>query len=286
MKLDIAVISDIHGNYIALIKVLSIAIKKNISTFIFLGDYVGELAYPQKTMDIIFKMKEKCNCYFIRGNKEDYWLNYHKNGEIGWKENSSTTGCLFYAYKNLRKNDLEFFEELSYVKHVNFDGFPQLTICHGSPDKVNKSIINDDEDTLKMIKKDESDYILCGHTHIQSKIEYENKVVLNPGSAGFSLMDNGKAQFMILHGIEDKWREEFISIDYNKDTVIRELHESGLYDKAPYWCKITECLILNGNVDHNKFLVRAMDLCKKDLGSCIWPNIPEKYWKQAVKDML
>lgn len=68
MKLDIAVISDIHGNYIALKKVLKMAIKRNISTFIFLGDYVGELAYPQKTMDIIFKMKEKYNCYFIRGD--------------------------------------------------------------------------------------------------------------------------------------------------------------------------------------------------------------------------
>ena len=74
--MKIAALSDIHGNYIALQKCIDYALDKGVETFIFLGDYVGELAYPQKTMEIIYSLKEKYNCFFVKGNKEDYWLDY------------------------------------------------------------------------------------------------------------------------------------------------------------------------------------------------------------------
>ena len=63
--MEIAVLSDIHGNYVALEKCIEYALNRNINTFLFLGDYVGELAYPQKTMDILYNLKEKYQCYFL-----------------------------------------------------------------------------------------------------------------------------------------------------------------------------------------------------------------------------
>ena len=52
--MNIAVLSDIHGNYVALQKCIYYVTKIGIDTFIFLGDYVGELAYPQKIMDLLY----------------------------------------------------------------------------------------------------------------------------------------------------------------------------------------------------------------------------------------
>jgi Calcineurin-like phosphoesterase. len=46
--LHAAVLSDIHGNYVALQKCLDYAVNSGADTFFFLGDYLGELAYPQK----------------------------------------------------------------------------------------------------------------------------------------------------------------------------------------------------------------------------------------------
>ena len=124
--LHIAVLSDIHGNYTALQKCLDYAIHIGIDTFIFLGDYLGELAYPQKTMDIIYSIKEKYNCFFIKGNKEDYWINYEKEPK-GWKEYDSTTGSLYYTYQNLNEKDLQFFKSLSSKEELVFDGLPPIT---------------------------------------------------------------------------------------------------------------------------------------------------------------
>ena len=35
--------------------------------------------------EAIYSLKEKYNCFFIKGNKEDYWLDYQANGEMRWK---------------------------------------------------------------------------------------------------------------------------------------------------------------------------------------------------------
>ena len=284
--MDIAVLSDIHGNYVSLQSCIDYALKRDINTFFFLGDYLGELPYPEKTMDIIFKMKSQYNCFFIKGNKEDYWLNYKKGDKSIWKENNSTTGSLLYTYSHLREKDIEFFSSLEIVQLVKLNEFPQITICHGSPNKTTEKMSPDAENTFEIMKKDTSDYILCGHTHIQRKIKYENKILLNGGSIGVPLHSDGKAQFLILHGIEDSWIEEFVSLDYDREKIIRDLHESKLDIKAPYWCKITELLLLTGEVSHRSVLIRAMDLCKEDTGNCIWPNIPERYWEQAVNEMI
>lgn len=283
--LHIAVLSDIHGNYTALQKCLDYAIHIGIDTFIFLGDYLGELAYPQKTMDILYSTKEKHKCFFIKGNKEDYWLNYEKE-PTGWKEYDSTTGSLYYTYQNLSEKDLQFFKSLSFQDELVFDGLPPITICHGSPRKVNEKLLPDNENTFLIMENNVNDYILCGHTHIQGKIKHNGKMVLNAGSAGMPMHSGGKAQFMLLKGIQDMWDYEFVSLEYNIENVIADLYSSGLSKKAPYWCKVSETLLRTGEASHGTVLARAMTLCKEKSGECNWPNIPEECWEQAVKELL
>lgn len=282
---NIAVLSDIHGNYIALQRCLDYAIDRGVDTFLFLGDYLGELAYPQKTMDIVYSLKDQYPCFFVKGNKEEYWINYEKEPK-GWKEYDSTTGSLYYTYYNLREEDLQFFKSLSFKEELAFDGLPPMTICHGSPRKVNEKLLPNNENTFLIMEENASDYILCGHTHIQGKIERYGKVVLNAGSVGVPMYSNGKTQFMIGKGMQDRWDYEFISLEYDIENVIADLHTSGLSSKAPYWCKVTEILLRTGEISHGTVLARAMTLCKDTFGECSWPNIPEECWEQAVKELI
>ena len=47
----IAVISDIHGNHIALEECLRYLETQRVDRYVFLGDYLGEFPYQQKTME-------------------------------------------------------------------------------------------------------------------------------------------------------------------------------------------------------------------------------------------
>ena len=284
--MKIAVLSDVHGNYIALQKCIDYAVDKGVETFIFLGDYVGELAFPQKTMEIIYSLKEKYSYFFVKGNKEDYWLDYQANGEQGWNECDSTTGSLYYTYYNLTQKDLEFFKSLSHTAELEIDGFPSITICHGSPQKVNDKLLPNNEKTLAIMEENSSAYILCGHSHVQGKIEHNGKLVLNAGAVGVSLHGDGKAQFLILEGSEQKWDYKFISLEYDVEKVIEDLYISGLMQKAPAWCKVSANLLRTGETSHGTVLAKAMELCRNELGECNWPNVPEKYWDLAVSEMI
>lgn len=281
--MKIAVLSDIHGNYVALEKCVNYVLDRGIEKFLFLGDYLGELAYPQKTMSLLYSLKEKYQCWFIKGNKENYWLNYNNT----WKKNDSTTGALYYTYHNLTDTDISFFHKLNDKLEFCLDNLPAITICHGSPNKVNEKMIPDNENTFSIIDNNKADYILCGHTHIQGVIEHNGKVVWNPGSVGVSLHSKGKTQFLILSSTENfTWKSEFISLDYDVEKVIDDLHVSGLYDNAPSWCTVSEHLLRTGEISHGSVLARAMFLCQEKTGHCNWPDVPEEYWKLAIKEML
>lgn len=284
--IKIAVIADIHGNYVALTRCMEYCKEQGITTYVFLGDYTGELAYPERTMQMLREIQKKDTCYFVRGNKEDYWADYRTSGEQGWKKYDSTTGSLYYTYHQLSKESHDFFDSLPKVQKLTFEGLPPLTICHGSPEKTNEKMLPDHERTKQLMHGCDTDVILCGHTHIQRTIEYNEKVVYNPGALGVSLYANGKSQFMILTGEQGKWSAEYVSLSYDIEKVIHDLHEAGLNKYAPGWCAVTEDLLRHGDVAHGHVLNKAMELCKDVEGVCIWPYVDEKYWQQAVEEML
>jgi len=88
-----------------------------VDEFLFLGDYISDCPYPQKTMKVIYEMREKYRCFFIRGNREDYMLNHRKNPENNWTY-CSASGNLLYTYENLSEKDFDFYEKMDSKKDM------------------------------------------------------------------------------------------------------------------------------------------------------------------------
>ncbi len=280
----VAVLSDIHSNHLALKTCLDHAQTQGVDAYLFLGDYVGELAYPQKTMELLHSFTAQHDCRFIRGNREAYWNDYEARGKTGWKEFDTTTGCLYYGYHHLTQKDLAFFRTLPHTTDVRFPDLPTLTLCHGSPRKINEQLWPDAENTNEVLSSLQCNYLLCGHTHEQYKAQYGSKTLLNPGSVGMT-HSSGKAQYMLLDEADHKWHETFVSLAYDVEAVIAELHESGLFERAPWWCLTTAHMLRGGSWNHGHVLNKAMQLCREDTGVCNFPEVPEKYWEQAAKEL-
>ena len=88
----------------------------------------------------------------------------------------------------------------------------------------------DDEKKWEVVNKYSERYIVCGHTHIQQLILNDEKTVLNAGAVGVPLHSKMKTQYMILISDRQGWKHNFISLDYDVDSVIKEIHASGLWD--------------------------------------------------------
>ena len=283
----IAVMADIHSNHIALETCFAEAQRRNAEEFVFLGDYLGELAYPQKTLVFLDEIKKQYPCRFIRGNKEDYWIN-HKNGmhgDWGWEAGRSGSGMLAYVYDRLTPEQIEDFEKLPPSMIMHYQGFPDFVICHGSPWKTNESMREDYEYIDELTKRLETELTICAHFHIQSQYIRNGKQVINPGVVGVPLRSNGQTQFMMLEGISGKWETEFITLQYDRERAIREMDEEKLSEQAPGWYRITKEVLRHGQDTHLSTLMKAQELYEQHTGINDWKNIPEEYWNMALEEM-
>lgn len=284
--MEIAVFSDIHGNYVAFEQCLAAALARGIDTLIFLGDYLGEFPYPQKTMERLYALREEKTCFFIKGNKEDYWLDRRYNENCVWKDGNVTVGALQYSYEHLTERDFDFFQSLPIAREIRLEGAAPVMACHGSPARSREKMFPESERTRKILVESSCRYILCGHTHYQGEICYAGKTVWNAGAVGVPLHSGGKAQFLILHQNGQEWEPEFITVDYDRERVIREFGESGLEARAPYWTRVTKHLIQTGEDSHASVLSRAMRLCEEDGTEAVWHSIPERYWERAIRELI
>ena len=284
---NIAVLSDIHGNHVALKTCLDYLKDKDIDSYFFLGDYTGEFPGIEQTMKMLYDLREKKQCLFIRGNKENYQIDELGKEYPEWDDYPSTIGTLRYANKHLKKEDVEFFNSLPITMTVQTAGLPDIVICHGSPRKVNEKFAINPQSLNEVVSETKADYIICGHTHKEMEAMCGTTHVWNPGSVGVSIDEPYSYKFMILHGCDGEWKPEFISLEADTERLVSDLKESGLFEIAPYWTRFTELMITgkNGKHTHGSMLNRAMDICLRKNGECNWPMVPEECYAEAFAEI-
>jgi putative phosphoesterase len=280
--MKIAVISDIHSNHIALEACLSYLEKRNVDAYLFLGDYVSDCPYPQKTMQLLYEMRRKYQCFFIRGNREEYMLDHETNLQDGWNY-SSASGSLLYTYENLLKEDMDFFRSLDNKGYLSIQGYPAFEYCHGSLYNTRELLNIGSTNAKKALSVLQTDMLICGHTHEQGTYIKYGKKLINTGTVGIPIKYAGKALFTILHCNAHVWEEEYIQVEYDTDRVIQEFEQSGLDVKSNMWAKIAKNAIVTG-IDYSMDCVKFVSkLNQENSNKYEWTNIPEKYWEMAAK---
>lgn len=283
--MKVAVLSDIHSNYNAFQQCVNYALERNVTSFLFLGDYVSDCAYPQKTMNLLYYLKDNYKCSFIKGNREEYLLKHKNEKNDGWKIPSSATGSLLYTFENLSEEDFDFFNSLDISGHMSIQGFPDFWYCHGSMEDTRGDLRFGSKNANVTLESMTADILVCGHTHQQGVYEYKGKKIINVGSVGVPWFYQGHAQFAILHGNSDRWDIELIQLDYDKKQAVKELYESQLNKKANIWVKLVEETLLTGVDQSKECLKLALKKCEEKEGNAIWSKLSEKYWEEASKEL-
>ncbi|MVN21136.1 metallophosphoesterase family protein [Mucilaginibacter arboris] len=186
-----AVISDIHGNSLALKAVLEDIQLRKVDVIVNLGDHVFGPLEPQKTADLIFGRQMIC----ISGNKDrDILENL---------DQSTQDETLEQVKKNLDKRSIDWLKSLPSTQSID----RLIFACHGTPESDNAYLLEEVTENGVFVYKDEElvaktanikeQIILCGHSHVNRVIWLSNgKIILNPGSVGLpAYLGNAKVRF-------------------------------------------------------------------------------------------
>lgn len=230
--MTVAVFSDIHGNYHAFKTCYEDAIKHGAEQFVFLGDYVSDLADPRKVMDLVHEIRGRFPTFCLRGNRERYMLECDEGISSFFR--GSKTGSLLYTYENLCRRDLDFFKGLNIYDTIEINGVV-FEIAHAAKDDDRCYFEGDDPKIEDVFSEMKASYLLAGHSHRQYIRSRDGKTILNPGSVGIPQGGSRWPAYALLQVEDGMASFQLRQVPYDISAVIRAQFENGLVDYSHCW---------------------------------------------------
>ncbi len=274
----LAVLGDIHANHRALEAVLARIYAEEYDGLVFVGDYVTDCPYPRETVEILRNIPQRYRIWFIRGNREDYIIEYGKNLR-GW-EYGSKSGALLYTFEELTAEDIEWFAGMPVSMRIETGGCPAFIACHGSPESNRYLFHAETPEAERVIKEMDCGLMVCGHSHTPYIFRRGNKMIVNGGALGMPQNGQTKAQFAKLE-YNGEWRAEIVSVEYDIESEVAEFHESGLLRKSGVWGRGIIATIRNG-VNYTVNCLYEVQRLAAERGL---PVTDEKLWNEAAENI-
>ena len=221
----IAVISDIHGNCLALDAVLEDVEEQGVDVTLNLGDLVSGPLEPGRTADVLLE----ADFPTIAGN--------HDRDLIG---NNPLPPVDAFVLGDLKPAHLDWFAELPGTLAINGEIF----MCHGTPQSDSTPWLDawfrGRDVTLPGEVRVEAeavglDYpvLLCGHTHVARSIRLrDGRLVVNPGSVGLQMYyGSPDARYAIVERRRGKWTVSLRVVPYDHEAAARQAVQRGF----PNW---------------------------------------------------
>jgi putative phosphoesterase len=193
----IALISDLHGNEIALEAVLADATAAGVDQIACLGD-VATLG-PQPAA-VLARLRD-LGCVCILGNHDEFLVDPELTHT--YTEAPIIVDAVAWSRAQLAQSQLEFVRSFEARCVFDLGGEATLLLFHGSP----RSHM---EDVLATTPPDALDECLAGHvatvmagghTHVQMLRQHRGSLLVNPGSVGLPFKEyvGGRAPTVLAH---------------------------------------------------------------------------------------
>lgn len=258
----IGIIADIHGNYPALLAVVSELKKQNITNIICLGDICGYYPWVNECLELVKSLTQSV----VIGNHDYYIIN-----NIKCPRSNSANACLDYQRKIIKPELVEWLA--SKPEQAIYYG---INCVHGGWNNHIDEYLK--EEDLQEINIKEH-FAVSAHTHIPFIKQIGKILYCNPGSVGQPRDGNPKASYTIFDGKTF----EIKRISYDWKAVQNKMLECG-FDK--YY---TENLEFGYRIGYKKNIkeIKMEDLKQKTMITFNKPFIIEnelKYIKDAVEN--
>lgn len=179
----IAIISDVHGNFIALQEVLKKIDSMGISDIYCLGDVVGYYSQVNECCDELRKRNVQC----VMGNHD--W--YMASG-TDCPRSKSVRDCMAYQRRIITTENLDWVRSFKTMLYAQ-----GIAMVHGGWNNPIDEYLEPSKEYFAYV---EGDLFASGHTHVQRLDCFGGKLYCNPGSVGQPRDGDNRAAFATFDG--------------------------------------------------------------------------------------
>ena len=233
----LAVLSDIHGNQLALEAVLADLEQQGGADRIWiLGDLVMSGPRPAECIKIIRDLQEsrKDTVEVIGGNTDRYLVMGSRRGAMpkdaeAWTKRpqkmNNSAALMIWTYEHVGWEDAEYLLKLLHRElELNVPGYGWVIGFHGGPGSDEALIWEDtpDEEVLDLLSDREGRLAFGGHTHHAMDRDLGAWRMVNVGSIGIPNVDT-RAQYAIVTFDGDQAHVDQRYVPYDTEAVIADM---------------------------------------------------------------
>jgi len=234
----VAVLSDIHGNCIALDSALQDLDRNPAEKLVCLGDAIQGGPQPAQ---VVARLRE-LGCPVVMGNADAWLLRGVETGhEIISKERRRTLDAVrAWSLAQLSVADRAFIELFQPTVELGLEAGRKLLCFHGTPESFDDILLPDTpQDAFsKFLGKYEADALTGGHTHVQyvRRLGADGRLFFNPGSIGLAYSHHQPdenfradpwAEYAVLTSEGERLTLEFRRVPYDVAPLIDLYRTSG-----------------------------------------------------------
>lgn len=253
--MKVAVLSDIHGNVVALEEAIKDASLQGVEQYIVLGDLITDLPFTDEVIDMVKMLTP----YVIKGNREEYLLNYELTKEDEkWKTIQNNSVCCYYHH--LRKDNLEYIRNLKEELFLEIEGV-KIKAVHASPDSVTELVYFNTPRMEEIFESLQENILVYGHNHNVAEYQTKNgKVIAQVGTLGIHNNEIGKPQYTILNCENGQVTLEIRTLEYDIEKLKEKIIEAGgLYPEARIWQNLNFLTLVKGRDIRRDFCKQAKE---------------------------
>jgi putative phosphoesterase len=178
----IAIMSDIHGNCVALDAILADAREQRVDQMVCLGDAIQGGPQPAET---VARLRAQA-CPVVMGNA-DAWLLTGVNTGAG-PVTEQQAAVRLWSLSQLSAQDRAYIESFQPTITLDVDTGQRLLCFHGSPSSFDDIIVPEtpDDEVMRLLRPQQvhAQLLTGGHTHRQQLRQLGAARFINPGSVG------------------------------------------------------------------------------------------------------
>lgn len=230
--MKLALLSDIHGNHLALSVALNAVKQKNIGTLLIAGDFVGYYFWPAEVFDIL----NSWNVVAVCGN-HDRMLEKAISDKNFLRRKSKKYGSgLNIALDQLDREKINWLIHLpDSLEYETEDG--KILLCHGSPWNDDEYVYPDSEgESIDKYASLDVKWVVQGHTHYPMIRNFGDVTVINPGAIGQPRDRHPGAQWALLDTKSQKIKH--FCEQYDSSQVVMESKKR--HPEIPYLADVLE----------------------------------------------
>lgn len=248
----IAVVSDIHSNYIALEAVLKDINNRDIDMTFFLGDYIFGGYGSNETVDLLMQYRKKGHkSLIISGNIDELITPIEENADWIQAVNKQ-------IYNELGSERISFLKSLPRSEMIKEEGI-SMHLCH-NPSNIEMFTTVDslkrEHNTpniaglVEIAESMESDVCVFGHYHLFMDEEVKGKRFICASSVGMPFNGDTRAQYIIIEISKGNIKTSRQYIEYDKLKLVKDFDEKGYFQEFRNWSMNMITTILTA---HNYF---------------------------------